>query len=231
MIGSSPVTDWAARRSLPEALRRGLTFWRRSIQARVVVSTVLLSTVVLVAVGWFLLRQVQQGLLDHRVDTVVREVATENQAANDRLAAFPGTETDASAQAHDLFSSIFSSGQARGFSVVMAGPGSHNSSLEERGTELTPQLDLASVPQSLVDHFDGSTQTAWTYTTITFRSRGQVTSSTPGIVVGTLTHPLADGSTRTVYYLFPLDDVQQTLALVTRALLTAGILLLLLTAS
>ena len=48
-------------RSVPEALRRGLTFWRRSIQARVVVSTVLLSTVVLVAVGWFLLRQVRAG--------------------------------------------------------------------------------------------------------------------------------------------------------------------------
>ena len=41
----------------------------------------------------------------------------------------------------------------------------------------------------------------------------------------------ADGSTRTVYYLFPLDDVQQTLALVTRALLTAGVLLLALIAA
>jgi two-component system sensor histidine kinase MtrB len=36
----------------------------------------------------------------------------------------------------------------------------------------------------------------------------------------------ADDSNRTVYYLFPLDDVQQSLALVTRALLTAGVLLL-----
>jgi two-component system sensor histidine kinase MtrB len=224
------VADWGGR-SLPEALRRGLTFWRRSIQARVVVSTVLLSTVVVLAVGWFLLRQVQQGLVDHRVDTVVREVGTENQAADERLAAVPGTDTDASAQASDLFSSIFASGQARGFSVVMAGPGAHNTSLEKRGTEFTPQLDLASVPQSLVDHFDDSTHTAWTYTTIRFRSHGQVTRSTPGIVVGTLTHIPADGSTRTVYYLFPLDDVQQTLALVTRALLTAGVLLLLLIAA
>ena len=74
-----------AGRSVPETLRRGLTFWRRSIQARVVVSTVLLSTVVVLAVGWFLLRQVQQGLLDHRVDTVVREAGTENQAAQERL--------------------------------------------------------------------------------------------------------------------------------------------------
>ena len=33
-----------ASRSLPAAVRRGLTFWRRSIQARVVASTVLATT-------------------------------------------------------------------------------------------------------------------------------------------------------------------------------------------
>ena len=64
-------------RSLPEALRRGLTFWRRSIQARVVVSTLLLSAVVVTAVGWFLLRQVEQGLVDHRVASVLADVSNE----------------------------------------------------------------------------------------------------------------------------------------------------------
>ena len=91
------------------------------------------------------------------------------------------------------------------------------------------------MPQSLVDRMDapttGVSDTAWTYTTIEFRSRGEVTSSTPGIVVGTVNTIPADGSTRTMYYLFPLDDVQQTLSLVTRALLTAGVLLLLLIAA
>jgi two-component system sensor histidine kinase MtrB len=216
-------------RSVPQALRRGLTFWRRSIQARVVVSTVLLSTVVLVAVGWFLLRQVQQGLLDHRVQTVVREVGTENKAANDRLLAVPGTDTDAVGQARDVADAAIASGQARGFSVVMAGPGSRETPLADRGTRQTPQLDVASVPQSLIDHFDSSHAPAWTYTTIEFRSGGQsgkVLSSTPGIVVGSTVKIPADQSIRTVYYLFPLDDVQQSLALVTRALLTAGVLLL-----
>ena len=42
--------------------RRWLTFWRRSIQARVVVSTIILSAVVVSAVGWFLLRQTRDGL-------------------------------------------------------------------------------------------------------------------------------------------------------------------------
>jgi two-component system sensor histidine kinase MtrB len=222
------------RRSLPEALRRGLTFWRRSIQARVVVSTVLLSTVVLVAVGWFLLRQVQQGLLDHRVETVLREADTETQAADDRLQAAVGTDTDATRQAQQLVAApIITSGQARGFSVLMANPGSADTPLADRGTFGTQELDLASVPSSLVEHFDTSQAPAWTYTTIRTRGSGQGAdqSSTPGIVVGSTVRIPADKSVRTVYYLFPLDDVQQTLALVTRALLTAGVLLIALIAA
>jgi two-component system sensor histidine kinase MtrB len=39
-------------RRLPRAIRRGLTFWRRSIQARVVVSTVVLTAIVIAGVGW-----------------------------------------------------------------------------------------------------------------------------------------------------------------------------------
>ncbi len=143
--------------------------------------------------------------------------------------AVPCSDTDAVRQAGELANAIFTSGQARGFSVVMAGPGSRDTPLADRGTTQTPQLDLASVPQSLVDHFDTSSAPAWTYTTIQSRSGGQngkVLSSTPGIVVGSTVKIPADQSTRTVYYLFPLDDVQQSLALVTRALLTAGVLLL-----
>src|SRR3954452_14490498 len=97
-------------RSVPEALRRGLTFWRRSIQARVVVSTVLLSAVVVTAVGWLLLRQVGEGLVAHRVQSVLVEAGNENDQAAQLLQAAPGTDTDANAQATDLFNSLDDSG-------------------------------------------------------------------------------------------------------------------------
>src|SRR5262245_54734249 len=106
-------------RSAPEALRRGLTFWRRSIQARVVVSTVLLVAVVVTGVGWLLLRQIEQGLVDHRVNSVLVEVGNENEQASQVAAAFPGTDTDADQQATALFGGLADSGKARGFSVVM----------------------------------------------------------------------------------------------------------------
>ena len=60
--------------TVPEALRRGLTFWRRSIQARVVVSTVLLSAVVVTGVGWLLLRQVERDPENPTVVLTVRGV-------------------------------------------------------------------------------------------------------------------------------------------------------------
>jgi two-component system, OmpR family, sensor histidine kinase MtrB len=218
-------------RSLPEALRRGLTFWRRSIQARVVVSTLLLSAVVVTAVGWFLLRQVEQGLVDHRVASVLADVANETTQLRTGLTSAPGTETDAAAQARDLVNPIIDSGRARGFDVVLAGPGSGNEPISQRGAPLySYQGDVASIPQSLVSHFDtADPHAAWTYTTITTTVSGR-TSSTPGIVVGTLLQLPADGKNYTLYYLFPLDDLDQTLNLVTRALLTAGVLLLLLIA-
>jgi len=212
-------------RTVPEALRRGLTFWRRSIQARVVVSTVLLSAVVVTAVGWFLLRQVEQGLLDRRVDAVLTEVGNENEQASKRLLAVPGTDTNAAEQAGDLLEPIDASGQVRGFTVVMAGAAPPGTPIMERGPEYSAQLDPHSVPESLIEHFDSSGKEAWTYTTIHYTGK-QPQPSTPGIVVGTQVKIPADGSTRTLYYLFPLSDVQQNLALVSRALLTAGILLL-----
>jgi two-component system, OmpR family, sensor histidine kinase MtrB len=231
-------TKWHERaaRRVPETLRRGLTFWRRSIQARVVVSTVLLSAVVLAGVGWLLLRQVEQGLVDHRVSSVLVEVGNENAQASQLIAAVPGTDTDADSQASQLFGELANSAKARGFSVVMAGPGAGNQPLDQRGPEATSRQAVDSVPESLVDHFDqvspnqGTRHPAWTFTTIQTKTGPGQFEEVPGIAVGTQVLIKADGSTRTVYYLFPLDDVQESLALVTRSLLTAGVLLLLLIA-
>ena len=57
-------------------IRRALTFWRRSIQARVVVSTVVLSALVIVGVGWFLLQQTREGLLEQRVEAEAELAST-----------------------------------------------------------------------------------------------------------------------------------------------------------
>ncbi|WP_244929520.1 MtrAB system histidine kinase MtrB [Nocardioides sp. W7] len=217
---------------MPPGLRRGLTFWRRSIQARVVASTLLLSATVVGVVGWFLLQQVREGLLEQRVDAVVAEANTERADAETRLGSVPGTDVDATAQQAELIDPIIQRGLTRGFSVVLAGPlGENTGRIAQRGTRSSPGVDTASVPGSLEGHFQEPAGTAWTYTTIrTVAASGAARSEEPGIVVGTQVALVADGGTYTLYFLFPLDEQQETLALVTQALLTAAVLLLVLVA-
>ena len=217
-------------RRLPESVRRALTFWRRSIQARVVASTLLLSTVVISVVGWYLLQQIRDGLLDHRVAAVVAEANDETAEARDRLEAAPGTDADVASQQRDLVEPIIQRGDTRDFSVVLAGPTGPGGRIADGGANFSPGLVTSSVPTSLEEHFDDEVTTAWTYTTIRTSDAEGVTRSSPGIAVGSQVLLPADAKTYTLYYLFPLDEQDKTMALVTRALLTAAILLVVLVA-
>ncbi|KQQ43432.1 MtrAB system histidine kinase MtrB [Nocardioides sp. Leaf307] len=227
MASSWPRLPAASR--LPVGLRHALTFWRRSIQARVVVSTVLLSAAVVGVVGWFLLQQTRDGLLENRVDAVLAEVGSETGEADERLQAAINLNLDAVGQQRDLVQPIISRGETRGFAVVLAGPVGADPT--GAGATYTPWLDRDSVPDSLVRHFATSSSIAWTYTELTrLDERGEPVSSEPGVVVGSQVRLPADGETYTLYFLFPLSEEEDTLALVTRALLTAGALLLVLVA-
>ncbi|HEX5087975.1 MAG TPA: MtrAB system histidine kinase MtrB [Nocardioides sp.] len=221
-----------APRRLPGAFRRGLTFWRRSILARVVASTVILTALVIAAVGWFLLQQTRDGLLDDRVAAVTREAADDVQEANSRLAFAPGNDSNAALQRRDLNDVVIGRGSTRGYGVVVAGPVGSGARIADGGTESSADFDPSSVPVSLEQHFaeQGATS-AWTYTTLV-RTDGASTviGREPGIVVGSQVTLPSDGSTYTVYFLFPLKEQQATMRLVTRALLTAGVLMLLLVA-
>ncbi|GAA3673180.1 two-component system sensor histidine kinase MtrB [Nocardioides ginsengisoli] len=217
--------NWLAPR-----LRRGLTFWRRSIQARVVASTVVLSAVVVSGVGWILLQQTRDGLVRHRVEVVQGEVDAEVADAQDRLAAASGTEVNVGRQQRDLVDPIIERGDSRGYSVVLAGPEGQDPPLRNGGGEYSSGLDLVSVPESLEAHFDGVNRaTAWTYTQIVRRNADGIHRE-PGVIVGSQVQLPADGKTYTLYFLFPLTEEKDTLALVTRALLTAAGLLLALVA-
>ena len=211
--------------SFRSEIRRALTFWRRSIQARVVASIVVLSAVVVSAVGWVLLQQTQKGLLDHRVDAVLVEVNTAVAEANRQLDGAL-TSSDPNEQQTALGNLLVKRGGSRGFQVVLIGPVGAVPTIDEGAPILTRGLDTSSVPVTLEQHFGEVATTAWTYTSI--RADGEPT--VPGIVVGSQLQLPADGNLYTAYFLFPLDEEQETLALVTRAMVTAAALLLLLVA-
>ncbi|MFA6298192.1 MAG: MtrAB system histidine kinase MtrB [Nocardioides sp.] len=219
-----------ARVGLPPGVRRALTFWRRSIQARVVASTLVLTSLVISGVGWFLLTSTKDGLLQHRVDAVLAEADATTDEARTRLEAASGTEVNASRQQRELADQIIARGETRGFSVVLGVPAGDGARLSDGGPEYTPGLDLVSVPGSLQEQFEEPAPMSWTYTQIVTSPLGGDVADEPGIVVGSQVVLPSDGKTYTFYFLFPLDEERETLALVTRALLTAAVALLVLVA-
>lgn len=215
---------------LPQALRHGPAFWRRSVQARVVVSTVLLSAAVVGVVGAFLIQQTRDGLLENRVEAVVQEAESETEAARTQLAATPGVNLNEAAQQQALVEPIQARGATRGFAVILSPPISEGSRLADGGAKFTEGLDLTSVPERLEDQFDQVSPTAWTFTDIETTRPIPGLAEGPGIVVGSQVRLPADNNTYTLYYLYPLAEQQETLALVSRAMLVAGVPLLLLVA-
>jgi two-component system sensor histidine kinase MtrB len=215
---------------LPPILRHGPAFWRRSVQARVVLSTMLLSALVVGVVGAFLIQQTRDGLLKNRVDAVVQEAEGETETAREQLAAASPTEVDESAQQQALVEPIIARGSTRGFAVILSPPVGKDVRLADGGAKFTEGLDLASVPDELQARFESVSPTAWTYTDITTSEEIAGLPDGPGVVVGSQVRLPADSNTYTLYYLYSLDEQQRTLALVSRAMLVAGVPLLLLVA-
>ena len=200
--------DWP-RAASREALRRGLTFWRRSIQARVVVSTVLLSAVVVSVVGWFLLRQTQRRPARPprrrgRAPRRQRDHRGPRPARRPRPAPTPTPPP----RQRDLVEPIIQRGATRGFSVVLAGPGRRTAAGSPTAAR-SPRRGSTSPASRPRWRSTSTTSTppAWTYTDDPqHRRRGARSAPTPGIVVGSQVKLPADGATYTLYYLFPLDE-------------------------
>ncbi len=229
---------------VPHGLRRALTFWRRSTQARVVASTLVLSAVVISVVGWYLLRQTRDGLLDNRVDAVIAESASATRDAQVRLQAAPAGDTDPASQVQDLAREIIDRADTRGYDVVVTGPVDAGVPLADAISTYSPGLDpVATIPPDLLDRLsEVGAGSAWTYTRVVTSAEDDdgaapsdstsdaVTDSVPGVVVGSQLRLPADGRTYALYVVYPLADEEKTLGLVTQALLTAAVLLLVLVA-
>ncbi|MDT9594919.1 MtrAB system histidine kinase MtrB [Nocardioides zeae] len=213
---------------VPGAVARGLTVWRRSVAARVVVSTVLLSAVVVGAVSWLLVAQVREGLLDNRVRAGTAEAESETAQAVERLTSASTSDFDVASQLEQVALPLSQRGSVRGYEVLLVRSDVPvDDDLTGVGSISSPGLDPDSIPASLRDHFAGSNQLAWTWTELRVLS-GEEMRSVPGLVVGTRIQLPADGEAYTLYFLFALDDEQETLDVVTRAAVVAAALLVVL---
>jgi two-component system, OmpR family, sensor histidine kinase MtrB len=209
------------RRAVRQSVDRLEHGWRRSLHLRVVVTTLLLSLTVVVVLGYVLLSRVTDGLLEAKQRSALDEARaglSETQAKLDAA--------DRSTPPTDLLDQVTRQLASRAgspplFEIVTLRTGAPNS-VDRLGFE-SNRVDASSVPAALRTAVASTQAQAYEYTTIRYVDG----SSTPGLAVG---GPLAVPSTGAyeLYYLFPLDSVQQTLDLVQRALAVVGIVLVLL---
>lgn len=203
---------------------RSLTrLWRRSIRARVVTSTVVLSALVIGLTGWALLDQVANGLATSRREAVVAEARAGFEQAQAQLDA--SVESEPTAQSQTLSQMVdaltgATAGQ-RTHELVLEGPLAQGDAAPPLRS--SSALEADTIPVDLSRRVEARSGVFWRFSTMPTEGG----ESVPAVVVGSrLTAPGA-GQTYAMYYLYSLRDQEQALALVRRALLVGGLAMVL----
>ncbi len=205
--------------------------WRRSIQARVVIGTVVLSTILTLLAGWILLRQVTTGLLESKELTSIAQARSGAVTAQAKLDGAELTDQFAIGPLlKGLVETLAPRDAAReDFSVVIVGPlapaqpdaaatgGSRSSG------DIVPE---ASIPASLMQKVTSEPGTWWVFTRVVFGDGAL--DPVPGIAVGSQISVTGTGQRYGLFYVYPLSEQQQSLFVVRGALITTGALLVVL---
>ncbi|MEU9440611.1 MtrAB system histidine kinase MtrB [Streptomyces sp. NPDC048304] len=237
-VQGSPVIRlflrWVRRPLLPV-----MRLWRRNIQLRVVATTLVMSLGVVLLLGFVVIGQVRNGLLDAKVKAsqsqatggfaVAKQKADEAAGGAGTGAAAGSGTADGTATADgrqsqnviqwmsDLVESL-SSGGAGAFDVVTLPVGDDSGGgRSPRGSgNVNP---TSSIPGDLRERVNSGTTAAQSYTRIVY-SNGK--ASQPALVIGKqVSDP--NGRPYELYYLFPLTQEEKSLSLVKGTLATAGL--------
>ncbi|WBQ03954.1 MtrAB system histidine kinase MtrB [Kribbella sp. CA-293567] len=176
-----------------------------------------MSMIVLILVGWVMMSQVTDGILESRRDSAQKEAVAQ-------LASLSGSLNAADAGAIQLKLSQLVAGSNRpGLYEVVLIP---SDSAESNAIRTTGLVESDSIPTELRASVSRDETMLWdTYVRIKY-TNGQ---SEPGLAIGSQLRVLNASAQRyEVYFLFPLTAQRETLEVVQRALLTAGLLLVVL---
>ncbi|MER6536235.1 MtrAB system histidine kinase MtrB [Streptomyces sp. 900105755] len=227
-VQGSPVlrlfVRWVRRPLLPV-----MRLWRRNIQLKVVVTTLLMSLGVVLLLGFVVIGQVRNGLLDAKVKAsqsqatggfaVAKQKADEAATGTgDAAVSADGRQSqNVTSWMSDLVESLSSGGQGA-FDVVTLPAGDNNSGGGR--TRASGQVDpTASVPDDLRTRINGNTTAAQSYTRIIYTDDKE---SQPALVIGKQVSDL-NNDPYELYYLFPLTQEEKSLSLVKGTLATAGL--------
>ncbi|MEV5975056.1 MtrAB system histidine kinase MtrB [Streptomyces sp. NPDC051921] len=215
------VARWVRRPLLP-----AVRLWRRNLQVRVVAGTLLMSLGVVLLLGLVVIGQVRNGLLDAKEKAAQSQAAGGFSAAQDRAAttpSAPGGDQDngragPSVNWRSTLVEQLASGGQSAFNVVALSLETGDTA--SRGARASGEVDpTTSIPADLRHNVAQGTNTFQTYARIHYTS-GK--ASEAGLVVGKRLND-ADGTPYELYYLFPLTQEEDSLALVKGTLATAGL--------
>ncbi|MEU4659654.1 MtrAB system histidine kinase MtrB [Streptomyces sp. NPDC023723] len=227
-VQGSPVLRlfmrWVRRPLLPV-----MRLWRRNIQLKVVVTTLLMSLGVVLLLGFVVIGQVRNGLLDAKVKASQSQAtggfAVAKQKAEESVSVTGEDATSVDGQPaqnviqwmSDLVKSLSSGGQGA-FDVVTLPVGGESGG--GRGPRASGLVDpSSSVPEELRERVDSSSVAAQSYTRIVYNS---AQDSQPALVIGKRVND-PNGAPYQLYYLFPLTQEEKSLSLVKGTLATAGL--------
>ncbi|MFE5895254.1 MtrAB system histidine kinase MtrB [Streptomyces sp. Marseille-Q5077] len=230
-VQGSPVLRlllrWVRRPLLPV-----MRLWRRNIQLKVVATTLLMSLGVVLLLGFVVIGQVRNGLLDAKVKASQSQAtggfAAAKKSADEAAAgaADDGATVDGRSEQNviqwmsDLVSSLSSGGQGA-FDVVTL-PASAAGDSGGRGPRASGGVDpTASVPEDLRERIDSNMGAFQSYTRIVY-NRTADKEPQPALVIGKqVNDPNSDPYQ--LYYFFPLTQEEKSLSLVKGTLATAGL--------
>ncbi|SFT49725.1 two-component system, OmpR family, sensor histidine kinase MtrB [Actinopolyspora lacussalsi subsp. righensis] len=229
MNGEQPRAG--AERSFPARLRDDVrrrwhwfeSTWRRSMQLRVVVSTLALSSAVVFVLGMVLQTQITNRLLQNKEDAAVRQVEQNLRVLEYQLTAVDPNSGDVAEQLEAALNQLTTSTADNTETDSFAGnyePALVDGQAITENGEQPSAGPIDSVPNSLrklvkEDNLASKIETVR-------RDGESVTMLIIGSPAGTATRPLQ------AYFLFPLESERKTLGLVQSTLLVGGLVLLVL---
>ncbi|WP_433398307.1 MtrAB system histidine kinase MtrB [Streptomyces sp. CA-146814] len=211
---------WVRRPLLP-----AVRLWRRNLQLRVVAGTLLMSIGVVLLLGFVVIGQVRNGLLDAKGKAAQTQAAGGFAAAQEKANASlaPGTEGPDGMTANtswrtELVDQLASGGK-NAFNVVALSADSVSEGAGGRAPRGSGSVEASSVPERLRQDVGKGQGAFQTYSLIRYSNGNE---SQPGLVVGKRLYDI-DQQPYELYYLFPLTQEEKSLTLVKTTLATAGL--------
>nr|WP_323137800.1 MtrAB system histidine kinase MtrB [Nocardia sp. alder85J] len=195
--------------------------WRRSLQLRVVVSTLTLSLIVIVILGVVLTSQITDRLLDAKINAAVEEMGRARSTVETQLNGVHDSSTQQS-RLDDALRALSSGSSPQAGS---AAAGSFDAALlmtNDNGQEITAG-PTQEVPAEL-RRFVQQNQVSYQFATVSDADGYHG----PVLLIGS---PSSQVSTLEVYLIFPLTNEERSLSLMHGTMLVGGVVLLVLLAA